>query len=135
MPNNQHALSGAQTASVAYAGIGFIFGVGAGIVTFILAWAYCVVTYGFVLGLGLGCGFRLRSVLALSAGRLCLFGGAALLIVLVIDGVALISATPGLNTIIPHVVHAICGAAIGWLIWRLAPRSISFRRTREERDR
>jgi len=124
MQSDQRVLSGVQTASVTYTGIGFIFGVGAGIVTFIAAWAYCVITYGFVLGLGLG--WFPAAICAGIVGWATVFlWGAALLIILVIGGVALISAAPGLNS--SFIVHALGGAAVGWLMWRLAPRWISFR--------
>ena len=42
-------LSTKQTVGIAYAGLGAVFGIGAGVITFIASWIYCVVTYGFEL--------------------------------------------------------------------------------------
>jgi hypothetical protein len=125
VPDGQPALSNAQTVGVAYAGIGFVFGAGAGVVTFIAAWAYCVMTCGFVLGLGLGW-FPAAICAGIVGWATVFFWGAALLIILVIGGVVLVSVAPGLNS--SFLAHVLSGAAIGWLVWRLAPRWVSYRR-------
>ncbi len=118
VPNGQPTLSTTQTAGIAYAGIGFVFGVGVGVVTFVAAWVYCVMTYGFVLGLGLG--WFPAAICAGIVGWATVFlWGPALLIILVIGGGVLISAAPGLHSgFLPHIL---LGAGIGWLVWRISP--------------
>lgn len=107
-----------QTAAISYGGIGFAFGVAAGVVTFIGAWAYCAMTYGFVLGLGLG--WFPAAICAGIVGWVTVFlWGAALLIILLIGGFVLIAMLPGLHSGL--VVHLALGAAAGWLIWRVSP--------------
>jgi hypothetical protein len=107
-----------QTAAISYAGIGLAFGVGAGVVTFIGAWAYCIMTYGFVLGLGLG--WFPAAICAGIIGWATMFlWGAALLTILAISGFVLIAMLPGLHS--SFVLHIAFGAAAGWLIWRICP--------------
>jgi hypothetical protein len=118
MQDSRSALSTTQTAGVAYAGIGFVLGVGAGAVTFIAAWGYCVITYGFVLGLGLGW-FPAAICAGIVGWATTFLWGAALLIILVIGGVVLISVATSLPS--AFLVHLALGAAAGWLIWRFSP--------------
>jgi hypothetical protein len=106
------------TAVISYAGIGFVFGVAAGAVTFIGAWAYCVMTYGFVLGLGLG--WFPAAICAGIIGWATIFlWGAALLIILAISGFVLIAMLPSLHSGLA--LHLALGAGIGWLVWRISP--------------
>jgi hypothetical protein len=107
-----------QTAAISYAGIGFVFGVAAGVVTFIGAWAYCVMTYGFVLGLGLGW-FPAAICAGIIGWATVFLWGAALLIILAISGFVLIAMLPGLHSGL--VLHLALGAGIGWLVWRISP--------------
>jgi hypothetical protein len=118
LPNGQPAaLSKVQTAGIAYAGIGFVFGVAAGVVTFVSAWAYCVMTYGFVLGLGLG--WFPAAICAGVVGWATVFlWGAALLIILAISGFVLLAILPLHSSLVLHVA---LGAAVGWLVWRVSP--------------
>jgi len=117
MPDDRPALSTTQTVGATYAGVGFVFGVIAGIVTFIAAWAYCVMSYGFVLGLGLG--WFPAAICAGIVGWATVFlWGIALLIILAIGGFLLISIA---NLHSNLVLHLALGAAIGWLVWWLSP--------------
>jgi len=118
VPDGQLALSNAQAAGIAYAGIGFVFGVGAGVVTFVGAWVYCVMTYGFVLGLGLGW-FPAAICAGIVGWATTFLWGATLLIILVIGSVVLISVATSLPS--AFLAHLTLGAAAGWLIWRFSP--------------
>jgi hypothetical protein len=106
-----------QTAAISYAGIDVVFGVAAGAVTFIGAWAYCVMTYGFVLGLGLGW-FPAAICAGIIGWATVFLWGAALLIILAISGFVLLAIFPLHSSL---VLHMALGAGAGWLIWRICP--------------
>jgi hypothetical protein len=113
----QPDLTVAQTAVISYAGMGFVFGAVAGVVTFIGTWAYCVMTYGFVLGLGLGW-FPAAICAGVVGWATVVLWGAALLI-LVIGGLVLIAMFSGMHSSLA--LSLAFGAAIGWLVWRVSP--------------
>jgi hypothetical protein len=124
MPDDKPALSTTQTVGVAYAGIGYVFGFAAGVVTFIGAWAYCVMTYGFVLGLGLG--WFPAAICAGIVGWATVFlWGPALLIILALGGFAIVTVAHINMGFLPHVA---LGAGVGWLVWRFSPKSLSGRK-------
>jgi hypothetical protein len=114
----QPALTVAQTAAISYAGIGFAFGVAAGVVTFIGTWVYCATTYGLVLGLGLGW-FPAAICAGIIGWATVFLWGPALLIILAIGGFALIAVLPGVHSGLA--LHLALGAGIGWLVWRISP--------------
>jgi hypothetical protein len=117
MADDEPVLSTTQVAGVAYAGIGYIFGGVVGIATFIGAWAYCVMTYGFVLGLGLGW-FPAAICAGIVGWATVLLWGPALFISVGFIGLVLIFAVgPNLSL----VAHLALGAACGWLVWRVCP--------------
>lgn len=89
-----------------YAVIGVPLGIGAAALTFIGAWAYCVMTYGFLLGMGLGWlpAFFLAAII----------GGATFLF----WGVAIVCGLVAALALFPKVVGiAAFGAGVGWLIF------------------
>jgi hypothetical protein len=114
----QPGLSVTQSAAISYAGIGFAFGIGAGVITFIGAWIYCVATYGFVLGLGLGW-FPAAICAGIIGWATVFLWGAALLIILAVGGLALIALLPSMHS--SFALHIALGAGVGWLIWRVSP--------------
>jgi hypothetical protein len=61
-------------ATFSYSEAGFVFGVATGIVTFLGAYIYCIFSYGFLFGLGLG--WLPSGILAIAAGlTVALFWG------------------------------------------------------------
>jgi hypothetical protein len=75
-------------------------------------------TYGFVLGLGLG--WFPAAICAGIVGWATVFlWGPALLAILVVGGIVLITAASSLPS--HFLIHALMGAAVGWLIWRISP--------------
>jgi hypothetical protein len=120
MQDEKPGLSTAQTAGVAYAGIGYVFGIIAGVATFIGAWIYCAMSYGFVLGLGLG--WFPSAICAGIVGWATVFlWGPALLIILAL-GVFAVVAVAHVN--LPFVTHLALGAAIGWFVWWISSKFI-----------
>jgi hypothetical protein len=101
----QPDLTVTQTAAISYAGIGFVFGVAAGVVTFIGAWAYCVMTYGFVLGLGLGW-FPAAICAGIIGWATVFLWGVALLITLAIGGFVLLAILPLHSSLVLHLASA-----------------------------
>jgi hypothetical protein len=122
MSDEPTELSTKQTVGVAYAGLGALFGITAGVITFIATWIYCVTTYGFVLGVGLGW-FPAAICAAVIGWLVAIFWGVALLL-LVLSGILLAVA---LSTHSAFLAYPLMGAAVGWLVWRLAPKSLSGR--------
>lgn len=116
MSDDKPVLSTAQTAGIAYAGIGYVFGFITGIVTFIGTWVYCAMTYGFVLGLGLG--WFPAAICAGIVGWATVFLWGPALVALAVIGVLLLVATVSSS----FVVHLALGAAAGWFIWAVSPR-------------
>ena len=106
-----------QTAAISYAGIGFVLGFAVGIATFVSAWAYCVLTYGFVLGLGLG--WIPAGICAGIVGWATVFFWGAALLILAISGFVLIAVFSGVHSGLAWSLAV--GAAVGWLIWRVSP--------------
>ena len=98
-----------------------VFGFGAGAITFIASWIYCITEYDFVLGVGFG-----WIPAALCAGIIgwsvfFLWGGAVLF--LVIAGVFVAAAAANPNMVIALAIGGLCG----WLVWHFS-RSWSRRR-------
>jgi hypothetical protein len=121
MSDKPAELSTKQKVGIAYAGLGAVFGIAAGAITFIASWIYCVMTYGFVLGLGLG--WLPAAICAGVIGWLvALFWGVA--IVLLLLGAILAIAIAANSTVL---AYAAFGAGIGWLIWRFSPSWLSGR--------
>lgn len=105
-----------QILGIAYTGAGFIFGMVTGAITFIGAWIYCVMTYGFVLGLGLG--WFPAVICAGIVGWATVFLWGAALLALAAIGVLLLISTASSSLI----MHLALGAAIGWFVWAVSPR-------------
>lgn len=111
----------AQTAGLTYAGIGFVFGVIVGVGTFITAWIYCVMAYGFVLGLGLG--WFPSAICAGIVGWATVFlWGPVLVILLGFAGFVLVFAIGIKSSLVAHLA---LGAGVGWLVWRFSPSWLS----------
>ncbi len=109
-----------QIAGFGYVAIGYVLGAVAGVITFIGAYIYCIATYGFLLGLGLG--WLPSEILAAIIGWAVVFlwGPAIVIALLLALGILLmVSANLALGLIF--------GALVGWLIWRVAPKSLSGR--------
>jgi hypothetical protein len=105
---------------VGYLGIGSVLGIGAAVLTFICAYIYCIATYGFLLGLGLG---WLPSLIlaALIGGATVFLWAPALVLGLLFAATMLVALSPKL------LVGGLFGAAVGWLVWRVAPKALSGR--------
>jgi hypothetical protein len=89
-----------------YAAIGVPLGIGAAVLTFIGAWIYCVLTYGFLFGLGLGW----LPAIFLAA----MVGGATFLF----WAVAIVGGLVAALALSPKVVgFAAFGMGVGWLIF------------------
>ena len=123
MSDKPAELSTKQTVGIAYAGFGAAFGVAAGVITFVATWIYCAMTYGFVLGLGLGW-FPAAICAGVIGWLVAIFWGPALLL-FALGGISLAIV---LSTHSAFLAYPLMGAVAGWLIWRLAPRSLSGRR-------
>jgi hypothetical protein len=105
---------------VGYLGIGSVLGIGAAVLTFICAYIYCIATYGFLFGLGLG---WLPSLILAT-----LIGGATVYLWAPALVLGLLFATAVLIALSPKIlVGSLFGAAIGWLVWRVAPKALSGR--------
>jgi hypothetical protein len=115
MSDKPAGLSTKQTVGVAYAGLGTVLGIAAGVITFIATWICCAFTYGFVLGLGLGW-FPAAICAGVIGWLVALFWGVA--VVLLLLNIILAIAIAANSTVL---AYAAFGAAIGWLIWRFSP--------------
>ncbi len=105
---------------LSYLGIGYVLGFVAGIVTFIASYIYCIGAYGFLFGLGLG--WLPSGILAAVVGWATVFlWGPALALGLLLGAVAAFAVFGKL------VVFMAFGGAVGWLVWRFAPKSLSGR--------
>jgi hypothetical protein len=113
-------ISTTKIAGFSYFGIGAVLGMIVGVLSFIGAYIYCIATYGFLLGLGLG---WLPSIIfaAMVGGATVFIWAPTLLIGLLLVG-GMLLATWG-----NFVVFALFGGAVGWIIWRFAPKSLSGR--------
>jgi hypothetical protein len=109
-----------KNAGITYLGAGAVLGFVIGFLTFVAAYIYCIATYGFLFGLGLG--WLPSAILAGIVGWACVFlWGAVLALVLL--------SVFGLVTFLwpTAVVYAIWGAAIGLFIWWISPRFLKGR--------
>jgi hypothetical protein len=118
MSDKPGELSTKAAVGVAYAGLGVLLGATAGAMTFIATWVYCALTYGFVLGLGLG--WFPAAICAGAIGWLvALFWGAALVLLLLALGVAAAILLAAHSTVLGY---AAMGALCGFAIWYLSPK-------------
>jgi hypothetical protein len=112
-----------QAIGVAYAGLGAFFGIAAGVITFIATWFYCAVTYGFVLGLGLGW-FPAAVCAGVVGWLVAIFWGFVLVVLALGIGALLAIAISTQSTIL---AYAFFGGLAGWVMWRFAPKSLTGR--------
>jgi hypothetical protein len=109
-----------QFAGFSYIAIGYVLGAAAGVITFVGAYIYCIETYGFLLGLGLG--WLPSGILAAIIGWAVVFLWRPAIVIGLLLGLGI------LLMVSAHLAYGlIFGAAIGWLIWRVAPKSLSGR--------
>lgn len=116
MSDEKLGLSTVQTVGAVYAGVGYVFGFIIGIVTFIGTWIYCAMTYGFVLGLGLG--WFPSAICAGVVGWVTVFLWGPALAALALIGVLVLVSTVSSSL----VAHLALGAAVGWFVWAVSPR-------------
>jgi hypothetical protein len=110
-----------QSAGFGYVAIGYILGAVAGVITFVCAYVYCIATYGFLIGLGLG--WLPSLILAGIIGWAFVFLWGPVIVL----GLLLCLALLAIVVSVKIACVAIFGGAIGWLIWRFAPKSLSGR--------
>jgi hypothetical protein len=120
MPNGSSSKVTVTNAGITYLGAGAVLGFVVGIITFIVAYIYCIATYGFLFGLGLG--WLPAGILAGIVGWATVFLWGAVLALAVLGALVLISFLwPG------AVVYAIWGGAIGLFVWWIAPKFLKGR--------
>jgi hypothetical protein len=117
MSDKPAELSTRQTVGIAYAGLGAVFGVTAGVITFIATWIYCAMTYGFVLGLGLGW-FPAAICAGVIGWLVALFWGAALLLLVLAVGIVIAIALAEHSAVL---AYAVIGGVCGLAIWYVSP--------------
>jgi hypothetical protein len=110
-----------KVAGFGYVAIGYVLGAVAGVITFIGAYIYCIATYGFLFGLGLG--WLPSIILAGIIGWAVVFLWGPAIVLGLLFGLALLAMVVSAKL----AFVAIFGAAIGWLVWRFAPKSLSGR--------
>ncbi len=110
-----------QFAGFGYVAIGYVLGAVAGVITFVGAYIYCIATYGFLFGLGLG--WLPSIILAGIIGWAVVFLWGPAIVVGLLFGLALLAMVVSAKL----AYGMIFGAAIGWLVWRFAPKSLSGR--------
>ena len=110
-----------QFAGFSYIAIGYVLGAVAGVITFVGAYIYCIATYGFLFGLGLG--WLPSIILAGIVGWAVVFLWGPAIVIGLLLGLALLAMVVSAKL----VFVMIFGAAIGWFIWRVAPKSLSGR--------
>jgi hypothetical protein len=110
-----------KVAGLGYIAIGYVLGAVAGVVTFVGAYIYCILTYGFLFGLGLG--WLPSLILAGITGWAVVFLWGPAVIIGLMFGLALLAMIVSAKL----AYGVIFGAAVGWLIWRVAPKSLSGR--------
>jgi hypothetical protein len=109
-----------QFAGFGYIAIGYVLGAVAGVITFVGAYIYCIATYGFLFGLGLG--WLPSGILAAIIGWAVVFLWGPAIVIGLLLGLGI------LLMVSAHLAYGlIFGAAFGWLIWRVAPKSLSGR--------
>jgi len=118
MSDNPTGLSTKQTVGLAYAGLGAVFGIAVGAITFVATWIYCAMTYGFVLGLGLGW-FPAAICAGVVGWLVAIFWGAALVVLALAVGTAIAVALAAHSTFLAYLS---LGAFCGFAIWYVSPR-------------
>jgi len=111
-----------KVAGFGYVAIGYVLGTVAGVIAFIGAYIYCIFTYGFLFGLGLG--WLPSLIFAGITGWAVVFLWGPAVIISLLFGLALLAIVVSAKL----AYGVIFGAAVGWLIWRVAPKSLSGRR-------
>ncbi len=98
-----------------YLTIGYALGAVTSVVTFIGAYVFCVASYGFLFGLGLG--WLPSAILAGIVGWAMVYAWGAVLAIGLIGAIGTLFILPG-----GFVAHALLGAALGFVVWRISPK-------------
>jgi hypothetical protein len=123
MSDKPAELTTKQTAGIAYAGLGAVFGITAAAITFFATWIYCALTYGFVLGLGLGW-FPAAVCAGVIGWLVAIFWGVALLLLVLVVGIAIAFAISLHSTFL---AYSVIGGVTGFVMWRIMPRWLTGR--------
>jgi hypothetical protein len=107
-----------QFAAFGYVAIGYVLGAVAGVITFIGAYIYCIATYGFLFGLGLG--WLPSGILAAIIGWAVVFLWGPAIVIFLLAALALLAMVVSAKL----AYGVIFGTVVGWLIWRVAPKSL-----------